>query len=139
MSGWPIPRRRSAPVPPDGAPLQSGRVGRVPLLREPFPLFPGFAPAHVATLHGLPAGFALTGAKPDERQVLPGILGADPDLTSWRPGQILIGDKNYYCAGIEAALAEAGMTLLRPARTGEAERAGSRFFKPLRQTVTSWR
>ncbi len=31
------------------------------------------------------------------------------------------------------------MTLLRPARTGEAERAGSRFFKPLRQTVTSWR
>jgi hypothetical protein len=32
----------------------------------------------VATLTGLPVGFALTGAKADERQVLLGILGADP-------------------------------------------------------------
>ena len=32
----------------------------------------------LATLHGLPAGFALTGARAGERQVLPGILDAGP-------------------------------------------------------------
>ena len=90
----------------------------------------------LATLHGLPVGFALTGAKADERQVLLDIL-ADPQLTSGRQGQILIGDKNYFGADFEAALADAGLTLLRPARKGEAERGGSRFFKPLRQTVES--
>jgi hypothetical protein len=90
----------------------------------------------LATLHGLPVGFALTGAKADERQVLLDIL-ADPQLTSGRAGQILIGDKNYFGADFEAALAGAGLTLLRPARKGEAERSGSRFFKPLRQTVES--
>ena len=91
----------------------------------------------LATLHGLPAGVALTGARADERQVLPGILAADPQLTSDRQDQILIGDKNYFGAGFEAELATAGLTLLRPARKGEPERAGSRFFKPLRQTVES--
>jgi len=91
----------------------------------------------LATLHGLPVGFAVTGAKADERQVLLDILGADPELTSWRQGQILIGDKNYFGDEFEAALAEAGLTLLRPARKGEAERPGSQFFKPLRQTVES--
>ena len=91
----------------------------------------------VATLHGLPAGFALTGAKADERQVLPGILDADPELTAGRAGQIIIGDKNYFGTGFEAGLARAGLTLLRPARKNEAERAGSRFFRPLRQTVES--
>ncbi len=90
----------------------------------------------LATLHGLPVGFALTGAKADERQVLLDILG-DPQLTSGRAGQILIGDKNYFGRGFEADLAGAGISLLRPARQGEAERAGSRFFKPLRQTVES--
>ena len=90
----------------------------------------------LATLHGLPVGFALTGAKADERQVLLDILG-DPQLTSGRAGQILIGDKNYFGRGFEADLAGAGISLLRPARPGEAERAGSRFFKPLRQTVES--
>src|ERR1017187_2315935 len=66
----------------------------------------------VATLHGLPVGYALTGAKADERQVLLGILDADPQLTSDRQDQILIGDKNYFGAGFEAELATAGLTLL---------------------------
>jgi hypothetical protein len=91
----------------------------------------------LATLHGLPVGFALTGAKADERQVLLAILDAEPELTAGRTGQILIGDKNYFGAGFEASLATAGLTLLRPARKNEAERAGSRFFKPLRQTAES--
>src|SRR5665811_355392 len=50
----------------------------------------------VATLHGLPIGYALTGAKADERQVRLGLLHDDPTLAASRPGkQILIGDKNY--------------------------------------------
>jgi Transposase DDE domain/FtsX-like permease family len=68
----------------------------------------------VATLGGLPVGFALTGAKADERQVLLAILDADPGLLAQRPGQILIGDKNYYGAAFEAALAGTGARLLRP-------------------------
>jgi hypothetical protein len=91
----------------------------------------------VATLGGLPVGFALAGAKADERQVLLGILRDDPALTAGRAGQMLIGDKNYYGKDFEAALARAGLTLLRPARKGEPERAGARFFKPLRQVIES--
>lgn len=91
----------------------------------------------LATLHGLPVGFALTGAKADERTVLLDILHTDPTLSAPRPGQIIIGDKNYFGAEFETTLAEAGLTLLRPARKGESDRAGSRFFKPLRQTIES--
>jgi hypothetical protein len=51
--------------------------------------------------------------------------------------QILIGDKNYYGAGFEETVDQAGIELLRPARKGEKPRAGSRFFKPLRQIIES--
>jgi hypothetical protein len=91
----------------------------------------------LATLHGLPVGFALTGAKADERTVLLDILHTDPTLSAPRPGQTIIGDKNYFGAEFETTLAEAGLTLLRPARKGEPPRAGTRFFKPLRQTIES--
>ena len=91
----------------------------------------------LSTLHGLPVGLALTGAKADERQVLLDILCADPTLVADRPGQILIGDKNYFGHQFEAELVDAGLHLLRPARKGESERAGSQFFKPLRQHVES--
>jgi hypothetical protein len=90
----------------------------------------------LCTLHGLPAGFALTGAKADERQVLLSILD-DPALTAGRAGQVIIGDKNYYGHDFEAALADGGMRLLRPARKGENERPGAQFFKPLRQIIES--
>ena len=89
----------------------------------------------VCTLHGLPVGFALTGAKADERQVLLAIL-ADDGLAG-RPGQLVIGDKNYYGRDFEAAIAQAGIRLLRPARKGEPARAGARLFKPLRQVIES--
>jgi len=90
----------------------------------------------LTTLHGLPAGFALTGAKADERQVLLDML-ADPALTAGRAGQVIIADKNYYGRDFEATVAEGGICLLRPARQGEADRPGTRFFKPLRQIIES--
>ena len=90
----------------------------------------------LTTLHGLPIGFALTGAKADERQVLLGILG-EGALTAGRAGQVIIADKNYYGRDFEAALAGGGFCLLRPARQGEPARPGTRFFKPLRQVIES--
>lgn len=91
----------------------------------------------VCTLGGLPVGFALTGAKADERQTLLGILAADPTLAGHRPGQTLIGDRNYYGKDFEDTLTQAGINLLRPARKGEPPRAGAHLFKPLRQTIES--
>jgi hypothetical protein len=90
----------------------------------------------LTTLHGLPIGFALTGAKADERQVLLGILD-EPALSAGRAGQVIIADKHYYGREFEAALAEDGYCLLRPARQGEPQRPGTRFFKPLRQVIES--
>ena len=89
----------------------------------------------LCTLHGLPVGFALAGAKADERQVLLGIL-ADDELAR-RAAQLIIGDKNYYGRDFEAELAADGFTLLRPARKGEPEPAGRQYFKPLRQVIES--
>jgi hypothetical protein len=89
----------------------------------------------LCTLHGLPVAFALTGAKADERQTLLAMLDGDPELA--RAGQVIIGDKNYYGREFETALATAGLVLLRPTRHGEPERAGARFFRPLRQIIES--
>jgi hypothetical protein len=90
----------------------------------------------LTTLHGLPVGFALAGAKADERQVLLSILD-DATLTSGRARQVIIGDKNYYGHDFETGLAAAGLVLLRPARKGEPERPGRQFFRPLRQIIES--
>jgi Transposase DDE domain len=91
----------------------------------------------LCTLHGLPVGFALTGAKADERQTLLGILHATPEITAGRDRQIIIADRNYYGREFEATIAAAGLELLRPARKGETTRAGTEFFKPLRQVIES--
>jgi len=84
----------------------------------------------LCTLHGLPVGFALTGAKADERQTLLGIFEADPELTAGRAGQIVIADRDYYGREFETTLHAAQLDLLRPARKGETPRAGTAFFKP---------
>jgi hypothetical protein len=91
----------------------------------------------IATLHGLPVGFALTGAKADERQVLISVLAADPSLLQGRDRQVLIADKNYYGHEFQTTLHQAGLTLLRPGRKGEPPRPGDQFFRPLRQTIES--
>ena len=92
----------------------------------------------VCTLHGLPVGWALSGAKADEREVLEQILATTPALATAREHrQITIGDKNYYGREFESRIDTAGIELLRPARKGEKPRAGQRFFKPLRQAIES--
>jgi hypothetical protein len=86
-------------------------------------------------LHGLPVAVALTGAKADERQVLLDLLASEPQLVAARPGQLLVADKNYYGGEFERMLGELGLRLLRPARKGEAQRAGAHLFRPLRQLI----
>ena len=91
----------------------------------------------VCTLHGLPVLFALAGAKADKRETLLGMLENDAVLVNARPGQVLIGDKNYFGRDFEHDLTEREITLLRPVRKGEAKRAGQQFLKPLGQVVES--
>ncbi|MBC7592730.1 MAG: IS982 family transposase [Kineosporiaceae bacterium] len=92
----------------------------------------------VCTLHGLPVGWALTGAKADERAVLEDILARSPAITAPPGGrQILIGDKNYFGNDFETRLDDGGIELLRPARKGEKPRADSQFLKPLRHVIES--
>jgi hypothetical protein len=93
----------------------------------------------VCTLHGLPIGWALTGAKADERHTLHDILTGTTCLTETYASSptTIIADKNYYGHVFEAELADAGITLLRPQRKGEKPRSGHRHFKPLRQIIES--
>lgn len=96
----------------------------------------------VTTLHGLPVGWALTGAKADERHVLADIIANTPALAALQhtrqPGSLTwVADKNYYGRAFEAEVTEAGINLLRPTRKGEKTRPGERFFKPLRQVIES--
>jgi hypothetical protein len=90
----------------------------------------------LCTLQGLPVGFALAGAKADERQVLLDILD-EGSLPEGRAGQVLIGDKGYYGSDFQAALTAAGLTILRPARKGEPDPAGRHYSKPLREVIES--
>jgi len=91
----------------------------------------------VCTLTGLPVLFALAGAKADEREILLGMLETGRDVADGHPGQVLIGDKNYFGRHFENDLTERELMLLRPARKGEARRAGQHLFKPLRQVIES--
>ncbi len=92
----------------------------------------------VCTLHGLPVGWALTGAKADERAVLADIVAHTPTLAALAHTDLTwIADKNYYGAAFEADVAATSIELLRPARKGEQTRPGEQFFKPLRQIIES--
>ena len=89
----------------------------------------------VCTVDGLPVGWALTGAKADERETLLAVL-ATMDQPA-QDGQVVIADKNYYGAAFEAELAKGGITLIRPRRMGERPRSGQWFLRPLRQIIES--
>ncbi|MCP3760743.1 transposase, partial [Streptomyces sp. TBY4] len=91
----------------------------------------------VCTVHGMPVAFALTSAKAAEREVLLDIFHVEPGLLADRPRPTLLADKNYYGRDFVRDLAGLGVRLLRPARKGEPERAGSALFKPLRQLIES--
>ena len=88
----------------------------------------------------LPVAFALAGAKVHERDVLGGMLAAGPDLVAARPGQTLIGDKNYYGAVFEAAMAERGSGCCsRPAKVsppGPARTCSSRCARSSNRSTT---
>jgi hypothetical protein len=73
----------------------------------------------------------------DEREVLLDMLETGEDVVHDRPGQTLIGDKNYFGRGFENELTERNLAPLRPVRKGEARRAGQNLFKPLRQVIES--
>jgi hypothetical protein len=91
----------------------------------------------VCTLHGLPVLFALTGAKADEREVLLGMFENARDVVNARPGQTLIGDKNYFGRAFESDLTGRDLVLLRPVRKGGEKRSGQHLLKPLRQVIES--
>jgi hypothetical protein len=67
----------------------------------------------VCTPHGPPVMFAIAGAKADEREVLLAMPGIDAVLVNGRPGQTLIGDKDYFGRGFEQAIADSDLALLR--------------------------
>jgi|GEM_PF-6496923 len=83
----------------------------------------------LATPAGLPIAFALTGAKADERDTCLDMI-ADAGVT--RRAQTLIADKGYRSAAFEQQLADAGITLIRPATTTEPARGAQTFLRPCR-------
>ena len=91
----------------------------------------------VCTPAGLPITYALANPKVDEREVARDLFEIDEDLLANRPGQVILADKGYASAEFEGFLASRGAELVRPARKGEAPRAGARFLKPLRQLIES--
>ena len=97
----------------------------------------------IATVHGIPIAWALTGAKADERQVLDTMLERiPPDLaariTASLQRQALMADKGYYGTAFESDLTDIGIDLIRPTRKNDkTPRPGRQFLKPLRQIVES--
>lgn len=92
----------------------------------------------ITTVHGLILGWALTGAKADERAVFCDLITGTALLAAPRDRrQTAITDKGYHSRQFEAELAAAGIDQLRPTRKGEQPRPGQEFFKPLRQIIES--
>ena len=89
----------------------------------------------ITTPSGLPVVYALAGAKTDERDTALDMIALNPELH--RPGQTLMADKGYQRASFEAELADAGITLIRPALRSEKPRPHQRFLRPFRQIIES--
>ena len=83
---------------------------------------------------GLPITFALTPATTNEQDTCQKMI-AHARLT--RPGQTIIADKGYRSTEFEEQLAQADITLIRPATRTEPPRSGQPFLKPLRQIIES--
>lgn len=87
------------------------------------------------TPSGPPVTFALAHPKTDEREVLRDLLESNPGLLKDRCGQTILADKRYRSRELETFLTDHHAPLIRPAVTGEANRPGTRFLKPLRQII----
>lgn len=91
----------------------------------------------ICTPAGLPITWALASPTIDERQVLMAICDHDPQLLAERPGLLLIADKGYISAELDAFLAERGVRLLRPSYRNRTPRPGEHLLKPIRQRIES--
>jgi len=91
----------------------------------------------IAAPSGLPIAFALANPKVDEREVARDLLDIDPVLLASRRGQVLMADKGYRSKEFDAAMADLGVELIRPATKSEPPRPGQRFLKPFRQIIES--
>jgi hypothetical protein len=60
-----------------------------------------------------------------------------PGLTADRPGLLVIGDKGYVSAELDAFLAARGVRLLRPSYRNRSPRPGEHLLKPIRQLIES--
>jgi len=88
----------------------------------------------ITTPSGLPIAYALAGAKTDERDTALDMIALGGLGT---PGQTLIADKGYRRASFETELADAGITLIRPAMKSEPARPGRRYLRAFRQIIES--
>lgn len=91
----------------------------------------------VCTPAGLPVLWALADPKIGECEVLEAMIEIDSDLIAERNGILLISDKGFAGKKFEQSLSEAGITLLRPSRKGEARRPGEPALKKVRQLIES--
>jgi hypothetical protein len=91
----------------------------------------GYCPSHsrwfwglrlhlICTPAGLPISWALADPQLDERQVLLCVLDTDADLLAERPGLLLVADKGYVSAELDAYLHARGADLLRPSYRNRA-------------------
>jgi Transposase DDE domain len=95
----------------------------------------------VCTPTGMPLLWALADPKIGEREVLAAMLEHDTDLVDQRVAErghiLLICDKGFASATLEAELAEGGVQLLRPSRADEQARYGEPMLKKVRQLIES--
>jgi hypothetical protein len=61
----------------------------------------------------------------------------DPQLIAERPGLLIIADKGYVSAELDAFLAERGVRLLRPSYRNRTPRPEEHLLKPIRQLIES--
>jgi Transposase DDE domain len=86
---------------------------------------------------GLPVLWALASPGLGEREVLAAMLDVDADLIAAREGLLLISDKGFASKDFEKSLSAQGITLLRPSRKHEIQRAGEPMLKKVRQLIES--
>src|SRR5687768_6350501 len=65
------------------------------------------------------------------------VLDEDADLLTERPGLLILADKGYVSAELDAYLHARGAELLRPSHRGRAPRSGQALLAPIRQLIES--